>query len=330
MESFNRAYCAVLHLLDECFNGSPGLLAVATGEMYALKHQAIELMELPSGDGETTVGPSFEYVPPELRHRPLKGERRIVVMPNGPYLVYGDVPLVRKRKVIAESGESLTWEKTETILTEETYALCRCGESGSKPFCDGSHARIGFDGSEADDPRAADERQLVHEGNGIVVRRDLSLCMHAKFCVGRLRKIPEMTADTSDSDMRAHIIGLIEHCPSGSYTYALEEDGPELEPDLPMSISVTSAEEPLAGRCGSPAAFPLSAPMVSRLRRAIESRSVAVDTRTRNRSAMAPTSKSTSGTTTAANRLRRSRSTVVSHHGAGCGHAPRRSGRPHT
>jgi hypothetical protein len=47
MDEFNRAYCAVLHLLDECFNGSPRLLAVATGEMYALKHQAIELMGLP-------------------------------------------------------------------------------------------------------------------------------------------------------------------------------------------------------------------------------------------------------------------------------------------
>jgi CDGSH-type Zn-finger protein len=173
MDAFNRAYCAVLHLLDECFNGSPRLLALATGEMYALKRHAIELMELPSGDGGTTVGPSFEYVPPELRHHPAKGERRVVVMPHGPYLVYGDVPLVRKRKVRAENGESLTWERTETFLTEETYALCRCGESGSKPFCDGSHARVGFDGSEADDPRSAAERQLVHEGNGIVVRRDL-------------------------------------------------------------------------------------------------------------------------------------------------------------
>src|SRR4051794_10742905 len=50
LESFNRAYCDVLHLLDETFNGSPGLLGVATGEMYGLKAEAIELMKLPSGD----------------------------------------------------------------------------------------------------------------------------------------------------------------------------------------------------------------------------------------------------------------------------------------
>ena len=30
--------------------------------MYDLKHQAVELMKIPSGDGEMTAGPSFEYV----------------------------------------------------------------------------------------------------------------------------------------------------------------------------------------------------------------------------------------------------------------------------
>ena len=64
LDAFNHAYCSILHLLEETFNGSPRLLGVATGEMYGLKAEAIALMKLPSGDGETTVGPSFEYVPP--------------------------------------------------------------------------------------------------------------------------------------------------------------------------------------------------------------------------------------------------------------------------
>jgi CDGSH-type Zn-finger protein len=247
MDEFNHAYSGVLHLLDECFNGSPRLLAVATGAMYGLKEQAIELMKLPSGDGETTVGPSFEYVPPELRHHLGKESKRIVVLRDGPYLVYGDVPLVRKKKIVSENNDSLTWQKTEVIETEETYALCRCGQSTSKPFCDGTHVRIGFDGAETADPAPTATRQRVLDGHGIVVRRDGSLCMHAAFCVGRVERIPAMLKGADDSDVRARVIALIDRCPSGSYTYSLEEDGPDIEADLPEAIAVTEEERSLAG-----------------------------------------------------------------------------------
>jgi CDGSH-type Zn-finger protein len=258
MDEFNHAYSGVLHLLDECFNGSPRLLAVATGAMYGLKEQAVELMKLPSGDGETTVGPSFEYVPPELRHHAGAESRRIVVLRNGPYLVYGDVPLVRKRKVVSEANDALTWEKTGVIETEETYALCRCGQSSSKPFCDGTHARIGFDGAETADPRPTRERQRVLDGHGIVVRRDGPLCMHAAFCVGRVERIPAMLKGAEDSDVRARVIALIDRCPSGSYTYSLEEDGPDIEADLPVAIAITEEERSLAGAIWVTGGIPVS------------------------------------------------------------------------
>jgi len=62
-ETFNQSYCALLRSLDTAFNGSPQTLRTAIGSMYRLKVQAQALMEMPTEDGLTTAGPTFEYVP---------------------------------------------------------------------------------------------------------------------------------------------------------------------------------------------------------------------------------------------------------------------------
>ncbi|WP_329249093.1 CDGSH iron-sulfur domain-containing protein [Actinoallomurus sp. NBC_01490] len=246
-EEFDRTYCTLLHLLEEAFNGSPRLLAVATATMYKLKTQAQALMRMPDGEG-TTAGPTFEYVPPEQRPWSVDDPQRIAVLPDGPYLVYGGVPLKRKRKIVAaENNAALTWQTGETLATEPTYALCRCGRSGAKPFCDGTHARVGFDGTESADVRPYEERQHVHDGVGISAQRVGELCVHAAFCIGRTRPIASMLADTDDSDVRSDVMGRIEHCPSGSYSYALRRGGESIEPDLPKAISVIEEENGLAG-----------------------------------------------------------------------------------
>ena len=259
LEAFNHAYSSCLHLLHRSFNRSPRLLAVATGAMYGLKEHAVRLMTLPTGDGSTTVGPSFEYVPPAERHLSGGEERKVLIVRNGPYLVYGNVPLTQKRKVPSGDGHWLAWEKTAVLETEDTYALCRCGRSSAKPFCDGTHARSRWDGTEsADTGLTADrvrvlpgsltpESGVVHAGAGIVVKRDGSLCMGAGFCVGRIKRLGVLMADASDSDVRARIIGMIEHCPSGAFTYALEPGGPDVEPDFPAAIAVTAEHGEFGG-----------------------------------------------------------------------------------
>ncbi|MFF0497841.1 ferritin-like protein [Nocardia aobensis] len=64
---FDNTYCLLLYLLEDTFNGSPSQMRDALGAMYALKAQAQALMKMPSGDGRTTAGPTFEYVAPEDR-----------------------------------------------------------------------------------------------------------------------------------------------------------------------------------------------------------------------------------------------------------------------
>jgi CDGSH-type Zn-finger protein len=245
-EEFDHTYCAILHLLEQAFNGSPRLLAVATGTMYGLKAQALALMRTPDGEG-TTAGPTFEYVAPELRTWSVGDRRRIVVLPDGPYLVYGGVPLRRKLKIVsAANNDALTWQTGDPIPTEDTYALCRCGQSGTKPFCDGTHAVIGFDGTETAIVQPYEELQHVHDGGGISAQRVGELCIHAAFCIGRTRPIAAMLADADDSDIRSDIMGRIDHCPSGSYSYALRRGGETIEVDLPQAVSVLEEEDGLA------------------------------------------------------------------------------------
>ncbi|GAA4264246.1 hypothetical protein GCM10022255_116100 [Dactylosporangium darangshiense] len=255
-EEFNHTYCAVLHLLEQAFNGSPKLLAVATGTMYALKAQAQALMQMPDEEG-TTAGPTFEYVPPELRRWSIGDRQRIIVLPNGPYVVYGGVPLRRKHKIVSADNNALTWKTGDTLATEDTYALCRCGHSSSKPFCDGTHALIGFDGTETADVRPYEELQHVHDGVGISAQRVGELCIHAAFCITRTKPIAEMLADTDDSDVRSDIMGRIDHCPSGSYSYALQRGGDSIEPDLPQAISVLEEENRLASALWVTGAVPV-------------------------------------------------------------------------
>ena len=177
--------------------------------------------------------------------------RKIVVTKDGPYAVQGGIPLVRKEQVVSEYGEPLTWKKGETLVTEEPYDLCRCGHSKNKPYCDGSHCEVDFDGTETAETDLTKGRQvLIPGGKRIVVRRDYSLCMESGFCGNRFTDVEQMTANTEHTQVRAQVMAMIERCPSGSFVYALEEGGPDIEPDLPQEIAVVTeiiADGPIAG-----------------------------------------------------------------------------------
>jgi CDGSH-type Zn-finger protein len=181
----------------------------------------------------------------------MGNDKKIVVEKHGRYFVRGHVPLVRKAQVVSEHGEPLTWQKGESLETGETYALCRCGQSDERPFCDGTHYTADFDGTETADTRATAERQEVYPGGThIVVKHDDYLCMGAGFCANRVTNIERMVTVTADTGIRSQAIAMIERCPSGSLTYALEAEGPDIEPDLPQQVAVVTeitSAGPIAG-----------------------------------------------------------------------------------
>ena len=73
---------------------------------------------------------------------------KIIVIENGPYMVFGGVPLTAQKIVLDADGQCLEWRETRKYPEQQNYSLCRCGKSKDKPFCDGTHTEIDFNGTE--------------------------------------------------------------------------------------------------------------------------------------------------------------------------------------
>ena len=95
-------------------------------------------------------------------------------------------------------------------------------------------------------------RHRVHRAYALAARQGRRLAglfdgghlsMQLIHATRRGRPIAKMLADTGDSDVRSDVMGRIDHCPSGSYSYALSRGGESIEPDLPRAISVLEEED---------------------------------------------------------------------------------------
>ena len=84
----------------------------------------------------------------EIPSPPVDERKKIRVTKNGPYIVTGSVPLIKKEIRNDAEGYCSTWHDVETYPLQEQYSLCRCGNSKNKPFCDGTHTKIHFNGTE--------------------------------------------------------------------------------------------------------------------------------------------------------------------------------------
>lgn len=237
MDEFNAVYSDLLRLLQAAFNGRPDLLAMTMPAMYELRTRAHELMQMPTGDGVTTAGPSFDYVPAASHAGTEPDGFHIQVWENGPYVVSGGVPLTRKSIVYSELHEPLTWRKDAMLEADGTYRLCRCGQSSHKPFCDGTHEKAHFDGTETapTEPSASRARRLA--GTNITMTDDGKLCMHGGFCGNKVDKVWQMLDRSDDTRVRFALMQMVERCPSGRLGY--EIDGVAVEPDLPQQVAVT-------------------------------------------------------------------------------------------
>jgi CDGSH-type Zn-finger protein len=164
---------------------------------------------------------------------------RITVTP-GPYMLEGEVPIQNA------SGEDVTGETR--------VFLCRCGQSSNKPFCDGTHNKVGFDGTEVADHGPMADRRDAYEGDGITIYDDRSRCAHAGRCTGGLPAVWKMDEEPWIDALgapAAEIAATVASCPSGALTYALPGSAETVEE--PMTHAVMAVPDgPYRVRGGVP------------------------------------------------------------------------------
>ncbi|MDF2737941.1 MAG: hypothetical protein K0S93_1800 [Nitrososphaeraceae archaeon] len=147
----------------------------------------------------------------------------IVPLPNGPLYLIND----REPKVI----ENLVNSKDEKLSNIQGIALCRCGASKNKPFCDGTHSIIGFSSKNNEDNnnnKVASKRRKSYVGKKITIHDNRNICSHAAECVNNLPSVFRLNQrpwiDPDDETIAIEkIIETIRKCPSGALSYSIDD-----------------------------------------------------------------------------------------------------------
>ncbi|WP_440952685.1 CDGSH iron-sulfur domain-containing protein [Methanococcoides sp. FTZ1] len=146
---------------------------------------------------------------------------------NGPYLV--------------KDLKNLKNSKGKTFEEKPMMALCRCGNSSTKPFCDGTHLRVNFTGEKVESRQP--DRMDDYVGKEITIHDNRGVCSHRGHCtdnlpsVFRMKRGPWIDPDGASAE---EIMKVIEMCPSGALSYT--KDG-VLHKDLDREPGVTITKD---------------------------------------------------------------------------------------
>lgn len=162
---------------------------------------------------------------------------KVQVTKDGPYLVSGSLPLVEQWIVTNAEGESLDYRDGKKYSEQAQYALCRCGHSSNKPFCDGTHKKISFDGTETASRAPYGDQSETTEGPTMLLTDQENLCAFARFCDpgGQVWTLVQQADNQETRRLVEHEAG---HCPSGRLVVWDRRTGKAIEPHLAPSIGL--------------------------------------------------------------------------------------------
>jgi CDGSH-type Zn-finger protein len=172
---------------------------------------------------------------------------RICVTKNGPYCVYGSIPLMKLIIWTDAEGTPVQWRTDKEYPLQKNCSLCRCGHSQNKPFCDGTHTRIGFDGTETADLSLNVDQAKRIDGPALRLTDAEDLCASARFC-HRAAGIWNLVPQSASPEARRIAIEEAADCPSGRLVVCDGRTGKVIEPELKPSLGFV--EDPQMGVSG--------------------------------------------------------------------------------
>jgi CDGSH-type Zn-finger protein len=172
---------------------------------------------------------------------------KITVTQNGPYEVTGQIPLAKQIIQADAEGQSREWQQGQEYTVADSYRLCRCGQSGNKPFCDNTHLTVRFNGRERASRKPYLEQAVVFDGPTMELTDAQPLCAFARFCDpdGQVWNLIEETDDPAKQAMVKHEAG---HCPGGRLVAWDKATRQPFEPELAPSLGLV--EDPQQGVSG--------------------------------------------------------------------------------
>jgi CDGSH-type Zn-finger protein len=167
---------------------------------------------------------------------------KITITENGPYLISGSLPISEQWIVTNAEGDSLDYREGKKFPAPAQCALCRCGHSKNKPFCDGHHAKVGFDGTETASREPYLNQTETVDGPTVALTDAESLCAFARFCDPKGR-IWNLMAQTDDPEKRKIVEFEAANCPSGRLVVWDKKTGKPIEPHLEPSLGLIEDTE---------------------------------------------------------------------------------------
>lgn len=164
-------------------------------------------------------------------------KQKIKVTKNGPYLVFGKIELQEQIITVDSKEIPIKWSKGIKYPPQKVYALCRCGQSKNKPFCDGTHTKIGFNGKETADKETYLKKPKTIDGPELFLTDYEEICASARFC-HREGGIWKLVSESNNQTKRKIAIEESCDCPSGRLVIFDKRTREIIEPELEKKIGL--------------------------------------------------------------------------------------------